>query len=71
MVIVDGRSPAPLWQHRRLSPLQRPKALAAGKNLSSAPLVPHGPQNRPFPEAGALLHLLGLSAPNPPAECGP
>ena len=69
LVIVDGRSPAPLWQHRRLSPLQRPKALAAGKNLSSAPLVPHGPQNRPFPEAGALLHLLGLSAPNPPAEC--
>lgn len=71
MVIVDGRSAVPLWQHRRLSPLQRPKALAAGKNLSSAPLVPHGPQNRAFPEAGALLHLLGLSAPNPPAECGP
>jgi hypothetical protein len=70
MVIVDGRSAAPLWQHRRLSPLQRPKALAAGKNLSSAPLVPHGPQNRPFPEAGALLHLLGLSAPQPPTECG-
>jgi hypothetical protein len=71
MVIVDGRSAAPLWQHRRLTPLQRPKALAAGKNLSSAPLVPHGPQNRPFPEAGALLHLLGLSSPNPPTECGP
>jgi hypothetical protein len=71
IVIVDGRSPVPLWQHRRLSSLQRPKGLAAGKDLSSAPLVPHGPQNRPFPEAGALLHLLGLSAPNPPAECGP
>jgi hypothetical protein len=71
MVIVDGRSAVPLWQHRRLSPLQRPKALAGGKNLSSAPLVPHGPQNRAFPEAGALLHLLGLSAPNPPTECGP
>jgi hypothetical protein len=71
MVIVDGRSALPLWQHRRLSPLQRPKALAAGKNLSSAPLVSHGPQNRAFPEAGALLHLLGLSAPNPPTECGP
>ena len=71
MVIVDGRSAVPLWQHRRLSPLQRPKALAGGKNLTSAPLVPHGPQNRPFPEAGALLHLLGLSAPNPPTECGP
>ena len=39
MVIVDGRSAVPLWQHRRLSPLQRPKALAGGKNLSSAPLV--------------------------------
>ena len=71
LVIVDGRSPVPLWQHRRLSSLQRPKALAAGKDLSSAPLVPHGPQNRAFPEAGALLHLLGLSAPNPPTECGP
>jgi hypothetical protein len=71
MVIVDGRSAVPLWQHRRLSPLQRPKALAGGKNLTSAPLVPHGPQNRAFPEAGALLHLLGLSSPNPPAECGP
>ena len=71
LVIVDGRSAVPLWQHRRLSPLQRPKALAAGKNLSSAPLVPHGPQNRAFPEAGALLHLLGLSSPNPPTECGP
>jgi hypothetical protein len=71
MVIVDGRSAAPLWQHRRLSPMQRPKALAAGKNLSSAPLVSHGPQNRAFPEAGALLHLLGLSAPEPPTGCGP
>ena len=71
MVIVDGRATVPLWQHRRLSPLQRPKALAAGRDLSSAPLVPHGPQNRPFPEAGALLHLLGLSAPNPPTQCGP
>ena len=71
MIIVDGRSAVPLWQHRRLSPLQRPKALAAGKNLSSAPLVPHGPQNRAFPEAGALLHLLGLSTPNPPTVCGP
>jgi hypothetical protein len=71
MIIVDGRSAVPLWQHRRLSPLQRPKTLAGGKNLSSAPLVPHGPQNRAFPEAGALLHLLGLSAPNPPTECGP
>lgn len=71
MVIIDGRSAAPLWQHRRLSPLQRPKALAAGKNLSSAPLVSHGPQNRAFPEAGALLHLLGLSSPEPPTECGP
>ena len=71
MVIVDGRSAVPLWQHRRLSPLQRPKALAAGKNLSSAPLVSHGPQNRAFPEASALLHLLGLTAPNPPTECGP
>lgn len=70
MVIVDGRFAVPLWQHRRLTPLQRPKALAAGKNLSSAPLVSHGPQNRAFPEAGALLHLLGLSSPNPPAECG-
>jgi len=71
MVIVDGRSTVPLWQHRRLTPLQRPKALAGGKNLSSAPLVSHGPQNRPFPEASALLHLLGLSSPNPPAECAP
>jgi len=71
MVIVDGRSAVPLWQHRRLSPRQRPKALAAGKNLTSAPLVSHGPQNRAFPEAGALLHLLGLSSPNPPTECGP
>jgi hypothetical protein len=71
MVIIDRRSAAPLWQHRRLSPLQRPKALAAGKNLSSAPLVSHGPQNRAFPEAGALLHLLGLSSPEPPTECGP
>jgi hypothetical protein len=71
MVIIDGRSAAPLWQHRRLSPLQKPKALAAGKNLSSAPLVSHGPQNRAFPEAAALLHLLGLSAPEPPAGCGP
>ena len=69
MVIVDGRSAVPLWQHRRLTPLQRPKALAGGKNLSSAPLVSHGPQNRSFPEASALLHLLGLSSPNPPAEC--
>jgi hypothetical protein len=71
MVIIDGRSAAPLWQHRRLTPLQRPKGLAAGKNLSSAPLVSHGPQNRAFPEAGALLHLLGLSSPNPPTGCGP
>jgi hypothetical protein len=71
MVIIDGRSAVPLWQHRRLSPLQRPKALAAGKNLSSAPLVSHGPQNRAFPEASALLHLLGLSSPEPPAGCGP
>ena len=71
MVIVDARSAAPLWQHRRLTSLQRPKALAGGKDLSSAPLVPHGPQNRPFPEASALLHLLGLSSPNPPAECAP
>jgi hypothetical protein len=71
MVIVDARSAAPLWQHRRLTPLQRPKALAGGKDLSSAPLVPHGPQNRPFPEASALLHLLGLSSPNPPEECAP
>jgi hypothetical protein len=71
LLIVDGRSAVPLWQHRRLSPLQRPKALAAGKNLSSAPLVSHGPQNRAFPEAGALLHLLGLSSPNPPTDCGP
>ncbi len=71
LLIVDGRSAAPLWQHRRLSPLQRPKALAAGKNLSSAALVSHGPQNRAFPEAGALLHLLGLSSPNPPTDCGP
>lgn len=69
MVIVDARSAVPLWQHRRLTPLQRPKALAGGKDLSSAPLVPHGPQNRPFPEAVALLHLLGLSAPNPPEDC--
>jgi hypothetical protein len=69
MVIVDGRSAVPLWQHRRLSPLQRPKSLAGGKDLSGAPLVPHGPQNRPFPEAAALLHLLGLSAPNPPGDC--
>ena len=59
MVIVDGRSAAPLWQHRRLSPLQRPKALAAGKNLCSAPLVSHGPENRAFPEA-ARCRLLGL-----------
>lgn len=71
LLIVDGRSAAPLWQHRRLSPLQRPKSLAAGKNLSSAALVSHGPQNRAFPEAGALLHLLGLSSPNPPTDCGP
>jgi hypothetical protein len=71
MVIVDGRSAVPLWQHRRLSPLQRPKSLAGGKDLSSAPLVPHGPQNRPFPEAAALLHLLGLSSPNPPQDCVP
>ena len=71
MVIVDGRSAVPLWQHRRLTPLQRPKALAGGKNLSSAPLVSHGPQNRPFPEAAALLHLLGLSSPNPPTGCVP
>lgn len=69
MVIVDARSAVPLWQHRRLTPLQRPKALAGGKNLSSAPLVSHGPQNRPFPEALALLHLLGLSSPNPPEDC--
>lgn len=71
MVIVDARSPVPLWQHRRLTPLQRPKALAGGKNLATAPLVPHGPQNRPFPEAVALLHLLGLTAPNPPDDCAP
>jgi hypothetical protein len=71
MVIVDARSAAPLWQHRRLTPLQRPKAMAGGKDLSSAPLVPHGPQNRPFPEASALLHLLGLSSPNPPQDCAP
>jgi hypothetical protein len=71
MVIVDGRSAVPLWQHRRLTPLQRPKALAGGKNLSSAPLVSHGPQNRPFPEAAALLHLLGLPSPNPPEDCAP
>ena len=71
MVIVDARSAVPLWQHRRLTPLQRPKALAGGKNLSSAPLVPHGPQNRPFPEASALLHLLGLFSPNPPEDCAP
>jgi hypothetical protein len=71
MVIVDGRSAVPLWQHRRLTPLQRPKALAGGKDLSSAPLVSHGPQNRPFPEAAALLHLLGLPSPNPPEDCAP
>ncbi len=68
MVIIDGRSAVPLWQHRKLSPLQKPKALAAGKDLSGAPLVSHGAQNRPFPEATALLHLLGLSSPKPPAD---
>ena len=69
LITIDSSGPIVLWRHYRLGGLLSPRSLAAQRSLDGARSVPHGPFVRAFPEALELLERLGLSGPQPPAQC--
>lgn len=69
LIAIDAGGALQLWRHYQLNGLITPSGLAMARSFDNATTVRHGPLIKPFPEALTVLAQLGLSAPEPPADC--